>query len=142
MNYWKIFTHFSRMLELHNWTTFISLSCLNLPQSHEYITLDFYCITVCLGISAITPKPLVRNFDLVPDPTNVYTAYDVYFRDFCLFRNLVPTFLILHYYWLYRKASLAKVDSHYLASVSACDAVLSRSIFFFFIYVDSDYLWY
>ncbi len=22
-------------------------------------------------------KPLVREFDFVPDPTNVYTAYDV-----------------------------------------------------------------
>jgi oligosaccharide repeat unit polymerase len=64
----------------------------------------FIALQYVLGISAITPKPLVREFDFVPDPTNVYTAYDVYFRDFAYFGILVPpTFLILHY-WLYRKA--------------------------------------
>lgn len=64
----------------------------------------FIAVLHALGLSDRQPVQLVRDYTFVPDPTNVFTVYGVYFRDFWypgIF--VVPLFLILHY-WLYRKA--------------------------------------
>lgn len=57
-----------------------------------------------LGISGFDPPALIREYAYVPDPTNVYTVYDVYFRDFSYIGIfLPPTFLVIHWV-LYKKA--------------------------------------
>jgi oligosaccharide repeat unit polymerase len=64
----------------------------------------FISLQYALGISDIQPVPLIRGYAFVPNLTNVYTAYDVYFRDFSYLGIFIPpAFLIIHY-WLYRKA--------------------------------------
>lgn len=64
----------------------------------------FISFQYALGLSDIPPVPLIRDYVFVPDATNVYTVYDVYFRDFSYFGILIPpAFLVIHY-WLYCKA--------------------------------------
>jgi oligosaccharide repeat unit polymerase len=64
----------------------------------------FISIQYALGLSDMAPVSLMKGYAFVPDPTNVYTVYEVYFRDFSYLGVLIPpVFLILHF-WLYRRA--------------------------------------
>lgn len=55
-----------------------------------------------LDISIVSSSE--RAYAFVPDPTNVFTVYEVYFRDFSFIGFAAPTFFILVHWWLYRKA--------------------------------------
>jgi oligosaccharide repeat unit polymerase len=59
-----------------------------------------------LGLSNIQPVALIKEFTYVPDLTNVYTVYEVYFRDFSYSGILIPPLFLVGHYWLYRKALL------------------------------------
>lgn len=64
----------------------------------------FIALQYALGLSDTQPALLLKDATFVPYPTNVYTVYEVYFRDFSYFGIIIPpAFLIIHY-WLYRKA--------------------------------------
>jgi oligosaccharide repeat unit polymerase len=56
------------------------------------------------GVSEKPPPALIREYVFVPDPTNVYTVYDVYFRDFSYFGILIPPSLLAFHWWLYSRA--------------------------------------
>lgn len=57
-----------------------------------------------LGFDGFEPPALIREYAFVPDATNVYTVYDVYFRDFAYIGIfLPPAFLIIH--WVLYKRS-------------------------------------
>ncbi|MFC4524468.1 O-antigen polymerase [Cupriavidus pinatubonensis] len=61
-------------------------------------------IQYALGISTLAPVALMKGYAFVPDPTNVYTVYEVYFRDFSYFGVLIPPVFLIMHYWLYRRA--------------------------------------
>ena len=65
----------------------------------------FIALQYALGLSDLQPVSLIKDYIYVYDPINVYTVYEVYFRDFSHWGMLIPpTFLIMHY-WLYQKAN-------------------------------------
>lgn len=57
-----------------------------------------------LGISDALPVPLIREYTSIPNPINVYTVYETYFRDFSFLGIFIPPFFLIIHYWLYRKA--------------------------------------
>jgi oligosaccharide repeat unit polymerase len=57
-----------------------------------------------LGISDASPVLLIREYTSIPDPINVYTVYETYFRDFSFFGIFIPPFFLIIHYWLYKKA--------------------------------------
>ena len=64
----------------------------------------FIALQYALGLRDTQPESLIRDYAVVHVPTNVYTVYEVYFRDFFYFGMIIPpAFLIVHY-WLYRRA--------------------------------------
>lgn len=64
------------------------------------------------------PLPLIREYSAVPDLTNVYTVYEVYFLDFFLFGFFIPPlFLILHA-WLFRSAKSVEYRSLFIYAAS------------------------
>jgi oligosaccharide repeat unit polymerase len=56
------------------------------------------------GLIESPPVNLIKNYEFVPNPTNVYTVYEVYFRDFYYFGLLIPPLFLLIHWWLYAKA--------------------------------------
>lgn len=64
----------------------------------------FIAILSKIGLTDIKPIRLIREFAYVPMPTNVYTAYEVYFKDFWIFGLLVPPAFLLGHWWLYTRA--------------------------------------
>lgn len=57
-----------------------------------------------LNIVELPPQKLIKDYVLVPDPTNVYTVYEIYYRDFSYFGFLFPpVFLIIHS-WIFKRA--------------------------------------
>ena len=56
-----------------------------------------------LGVIEQPPAALIRDYVFVPDPTNVYTVYDVYFRDFSYLGIFIPPALLVFHWWLYRQ---------------------------------------
>ncbi|MGX6565689.1 O-antigen polymerase [Cupriavidus necator] len=64
----------------------------------------FVSLQYALGISDKAPVSLVKGYAFVPDPTNVYTVYEVYFRDFSYIGVLIPPVFLMVHYWLYRRA--------------------------------------
>ncbi|MDR6534870.1 O-antigen polymerase [Variovorax soli] len=57
-----------------------------------------------LGVIDSAPPALIRDYVFVPDPTNVYTVYDVYFRDFSYVGIFIPPAILALHWWLYRRA--------------------------------------
>lgn len=57
-----------------------------------------------LGLSEVPPADLIRGYVFVPDPTNVYTVYEVYFRDFGYVGLLVPPLFLVGHWWLYARS--------------------------------------
>jgi len=64
----------------------------------------FLTVLHSLGVSNKPPPPLIREYVFVPDPTNVYTVYEIYFRDFSYLGVLVPPSLLAFHWWLYGRA--------------------------------------
>jgi oligosaccharide repeat unit polymerase len=66
----------------------------------------FIALQHSLGLSNIQPVALIKDYAYVPDSVNVYTVYEVYFRDFFYSGILIPPLYLVGHYWLYRKALL------------------------------------
>lgn len=64
----------------------------------------FIALAYGLGLSDLQPIALIRGWAYVPDPTNVYTVYETYFRDFLYIGIIVPPLFLAAHWWLYRKA--------------------------------------
>jgi oligosaccharide repeat unit polymerase len=71
------------------------------------------------GMIETPPPALIREYVFVPDPTNVYTVYDAYFRDFSYLGIFIPPSLLTIHWWLYSRARRAggKWIFYYAASV-------------------------
>jgi oligosaccharide repeat unit polymerase len=65
---------------------------------------SFLAVLHAFGFSSIKPPELIRDFVSVPYRTNVYTVYDVYFRDFGYFGFAVAIFFVAMHVYLYRQA--------------------------------------
>lgn len=57
-----------------------------------------------LGVTDQPPLALIRGYEFVPDPTNVYTVYETYFRDFLFPGVFIPPMFLIGHWWLYKKA--------------------------------------
>lgn len=59
----------------------------------------FYAVLDFIGIGDSKPVALIKDYQFVPMPTNVYTVYEVYFNDFGVISCCIPPmFLMLHWY--------------------------------------------
>ena len=76
-------------------------------------------LTNALGLSEFKIASLVRDYAYVPDPTNVYTVYDTYFRDFSYLGVFIPPAFLIFHWWLYAKvfSSGGKWVFYYSASL-------------------------
>jgi len=63
-----------------------------------------FSVLNALGVADVSPKALIREYAYVPDATNVYTVYEVYFRDFLFLGIFIPPMFLIGHWWLYRKA--------------------------------------
>lgn len=63
-----------------------------------------YSLLYSFGLFGFPPVALVRDYAFVPGPTNVYTVYEVYFRDFSYLGVVVPPLFLIGHWWLYAKA--------------------------------------
>jgi oligosaccharide repeat unit polymerase len=72
------------------------------------------------GLTDQSPPALIRDYAFVPDPTNVYTVYDVYFRDFSYPGMLIPPALLAFHWWLYRQARRTGGKWIFYYAASAC----------------------
>lgn len=52
----------------------------------------------------LAPKNLIKDYELTPNPTNVYSVYEVYFRDFSIAGMLIPPMFLGLHFWLYKNA--------------------------------------
>lgn len=64
----------------------------------------FFAIAYALELSNTAPVVLIRDYVFVPDPMNVYTVYDAYFRDFSTFGICIPPIFLVGHWLLYRKS--------------------------------------
>lgn len=65
----------------------------------------FFSIFYATGLTDTPPTPLIRDYVNTPDPTNVYTVYEVYIRDFLTAGLFIPPSFLLAHQFLYRKSS-------------------------------------
>lgn len=65
----------------------------------------FVSIFYAIGITDTPPVPLIRDYVNTPDPTNVYTVYEVYIRDFLTAGLFIPPAFLLAHQFLYSNAS-------------------------------------
>lgn len=70
----------------------------------ENVFRTFIAVAYNFGLTDIPPVALIKNYVYVPDLTNVYTVYEVYFRDFSYFGLFFPQFFLLLHWWLYKIA--------------------------------------
>lgn len=64
----------------------------------------FYAVLERLGLAEVESVELIKEYVSTPFPTNVYTVYEVYFRDFLYWGFLIPPLFLLLHFWLFRKA--------------------------------------
>jgi oligosaccharide repeat unit polymerase len=77
-----------------------------LPSNGDYTLRFFLKIIMEMGfMSQRKIQPLIQDYSFVPYPTNVYTYYQPYIRDFGLLYSLIMLMIFgaLHS-WVYRKA--------------------------------------
>ena len=65
---------------------------------------SFVSLFHALGLTDAAPVALIKDYEVAPDPTNVYTVYEVYFRDFSYSGIIVPPLFLIVHWWLYLKA--------------------------------------
>lgn len=63
-----------------------------------------FALAYSLGFSDAQPVALIKDYSYVPDPTNVYTVYEVYFRDFSYVGLFIPPIFLMVHWWLYGRA--------------------------------------
>lgn len=70
----------------------------------ENIFRTLFAFAYSLGFTDAPPIALIKDWVFVPDPTNVYTVYEAYLRDFLYVGIFIPPFFLLLHWWLYRRA--------------------------------------
>lgn len=84
----------------------------------EYTFRFLYKIFDTIGFSGLEVTRLIRDYDAVPDLTNVYTVYDPYFRDFGYFGFCIAPMLMAFHGYLYRRAQRGSEIYVFLYSAS------------------------
>lgn len=64
----------------------------------------FFAVMQKLGLADVQSVDLVKDYVMTPFPTNVYTVYEVYYRDFLYYGYFIPPLFLLLHFWLYRSA--------------------------------------
>lgn len=64
----------------------------------------FIAVLNFMGFEDAKPVALIRDYQFVPDPTNVYTVYEAYFLDFNYFGMIIPPLFLVGHWFLYRRA--------------------------------------
>lgn len=86
----------------------VAMSELFKNQSHIEWGVNTFrmgmAVLYSLGLSDEPPVSLIRQYISVPDLTNVYTVYEVYFRDFGVIGFFIPPFFLCLHWYLYTKA--------------------------------------
>jgi oligosaccharide repeat unit polymerase len=114
---------FSGNVRAYTIAPFLAISQLfekNIPIDYGLNSFRIvFSILYALGLSDSLPVALIRDYVYVPDPTNVYTVYEVYFRDFGVLGFFLPPLFLLLHYFLYSKAEFAggRWIFYYAASV-------------------------
>ncbi len=72
----------------------------------EYSFRFFVSILNAAGLFGVKPVALIKGYEFVPDATNVYTVYEVYFRDFSYVGVFVPPLFLIGHWFLYKRAML------------------------------------
>ena len=81
----------------------LQMSDFNSPAFGDYSLRFFFSVLSAFGLTN-SPISLVRGYEFTPVPTNLYTVYEVYVRDFAIAGFFIPVlFLPIHWY-LYKKA--------------------------------------
>ena len=81
----------------------LQMSDFNSPAFGDYSLRFFFSVLSAFGLTN-PPISLVRGYEFTPVPTNLYTVYEVYVRDFAIAGFFIPVlFLPIHWY-LYKKA--------------------------------------
>jgi oligosaccharide repeat unit polymerase len=80
---------------------FNSLTSYDLGQN-SFRTI--IAILNAVGLDDLEPINLIRGYVAVPWPTNVYTVYEVYFKDFSMIGFYIPSLMLVIHFWLYKKA--------------------------------------
>lgn len=88
-------------------------------------TFRFFIVLInAFGLSDVEPVRLIRDYSFVPDPTNVYTVYEVYFRDFSYVGLLIPILFLAIHWILYRRAIVFGGVWVFLYSISVYPLVM------------------
>lgn len=64
----------------------------------------FFAVMQKLGLAEVKSVELVKDYVMTPFPTNVYTVYEVYYRDFLYYGYFIPPLFLMLHFWLYRYA--------------------------------------
>lgn len=64
----------------------------------------FYAVSYAFGFTDSPPIALIKSYEFVPMPTNVFTVYEPYFRDFSYIGLFIPTLFMVGHWFLYVKA--------------------------------------
>lgn len=62
----------------------------------------FFAVMQKLGLAEVQSVELVKEYVMTPFPTNVYTVYEVYYRDFLYYGYFIPPLFLLLHFFLYR----------------------------------------
>ncbi|MGI9896056.1 O-antigen polymerase [Vibrio natriegens] len=84
----------------------------------KYIFRTFYAVMHSLGIYDGNIVDLVREYSYTPYPTNVYTVFGLYYRDFGLICFIFPAIFMLFHLSLYVSAIKGKEICVFLYSAS------------------------
>ena len=66
----------------------------------------FFAVMQKLGLADVQSVELVKEYVMTPFPTNVYTVYEVYYRDFLYYGYFIPPLFLLFHFLLYRYSVL------------------------------------
>jgi oligosaccharide repeat unit polymerase len=72
----------------------------------EYSFRFFVSMLNAAGLFGVKPVALIKGYEFVPDATNVYTVYEVYFRDFSYVGIFIPPLFLIGHWLLYKRATL------------------------------------
>jgi oligosaccharide repeat unit polymerase len=124
-------------------------------ESFEYgqnVFRTLIALIFVLGLADQKPIELIKEYEFVPDPTNVYSVYEVYFRDFGLVGMFMPPLFLVGHFWLYKKSIELRGRWVFLYSVSlypllmqffqdqyfSLISMLIQLVFWYMIFVKSD----
>lgn len=74
------------------------------PEYGQNSLRFFFAVMQKVGMADVQSVELVKDYVMTPFPTNVYTVYEVYYRDFLYYGYFIPPLFLLLHFWLYRYA--------------------------------------